>query len=153
MSTKTGYINGSDILIKIAGKAVGHCTTHSVSYSAETKERAVKPVASATLSSSLWKGKGITALSVSISAEGLRNYDETEGGFKTLINAWKTAQSVQVIGFEREDDATPYLSGNFIIASMDETDPAQDDATYSISLENDGEITFTPSALTGETLA
>lgn len=153
MSTKTGYINGSDILIKIGGKAVGHCTTHSVSYSAETKERAVKPVASATLSSSLWKGKGITALSVSISAEGLRNYDETEGGFKTLINAWKTAQSVQVIGFEREDDATPYLSGNFIIASMDETDPAQDDATYSISLENDGEITFTPSALTGETLA
>ena len=153
MSTKTGYINGSDILIKIGGKAVGHCTTHSVSYSAETKERAVKPVASASLSSSLWKGKGITALSVSISAEGLRNYDETEGGFKTLINAWKTAQSVQVIGFEREDDATPYLSGNFIIASMDETDPAQDDATYSISLENDGEITFTPSALTGETLA
>lgn len=153
MSTKTGYINGSDILIKIAGKAVGHCTTHSVSYSAETKERAVKPVASATLSSSLWKGKGITALSVSISAEGLRNYDETEGGFKTLINAWKTAQSVQVIGFEREDDATPYLSGNFIIASMDETDPAQDDATYSISLENDGEITFTPSALTGEELS
>ena len=153
MSTKTGYINGSDILIKIAGKAVGHCTTHSVSYSAETKERAVKPVASATLSSSLWKGKGITALSVSISAEGLRNYDETEGGFKTLINAWKTAQSVQVVGFEREADQTPYLSGNFIIASMDETDPAQDDATYSISLENDGEITFTPSALTGETLA
>lgn len=153
MSTKTGYINGSDILIKIGGKAVGHCTTHSVSYSAETKERAVKPVASATLSSSLWKGKGITALSVSISAEGLRNYDETEGGFKTLINAWKTAQSVQVIGFEREDDATPYLSGNFIIASMDETDPAQDDATYSISLENDGEITFTPSALTGEELS
>lgn len=152
MATKTGYINGSDILIKIGGKAVGHCTTHSVSYSAETKERAVKPVASASLSSSLWKGKGITALSVTISAEGLRNYDETEGGFKTLINAWKTAQSVQVVGFERESDQTPYLSGNFIIASMDETDPAQDDATYSISLENDGEITFTPSALTGEEL-
>lgn len=152
MATKTGYINGSDILIKIGGKAVGHCTTHSVSYSAETKERAVKPVASAPLSSSLWKGKGITALSVTISAEGLRNYDETEGGFKTLINAWKTAQSVQVVGFERESDQTPYLSGNFIIASMDETDPAQDDATYSISLENDGEITFTPSALTGEEL-
>jgi predicted secreted protein len=153
MATKTGYINGSDILIKIGGKAVGHCTTHSVSYSAETKERAVKPVASASLSSSLWKGKGITALSVTISAEGLRNYDETEGGFKTLINAWKTAQSVQVVGFERESDQTPYLSGNFIIASMDETDPAQDDATYSISLENDGEITFTPSALTGEELS
>lgn len=153
MATKTGYINGSDILIKIGGKAVGHCTTHSVSYSAETKERAVKPVASASLSSSLWKGKGITALSVTISAEGLRNYDETEGGFKTLINAWKTAQPVQVVGFERESDQTPYLSGNFIIASMDETDPAQDDATYSISLENDGEITFTPSALTGEELS
>ena len=150
---KNGYINGSDILLKIGGKAVGHCTTHSATYSSETKDRAVKPVASATVSASLWKGKGVTGLSVSISADGLRNYDETEGGFKTLLAAWVAGQAVQVIGFERESDATPYLSGNFVITSLEENDPAQDDATYSISLENDGVVTFTPSALTGETIA
>jgi len=107
-------------------------------------------VASATISTSLWKGKGVTGLSVSISAEGLRNYDETEGGFKSLVNAWVTGQPVEVIGFERESDATPYLSGNFVITNLEETSPAQDDATYSISLENDGVVTITNTAITGE---
>lgn len=147
---KTGYINGSDLLVKIAGKAVGHCTSHTLTFASETKDRAVKPVASATISTSLWKGKGVTGLSVSISAEGLRNYDETEGGFKSLVNAWTTGQPVEVIGFERESDATPYLSGNFVITNLEETSPAQDDATYSISLENDGVVTITNTAITGE---
>lgn len=147
---KNGYINGSDLLIKIAGKAVGHCTSHTLTFASETKDRAVKPVASATISTSLWKGKGVTGLSVSISAEGLRNYDETEGGFKTLVSAWVTGQPVEVIGFERESDATPYLSGNFVITNLEETSPAQDDATYSISLENDGVVTITNTAITGE---
>lgn len=147
---KNGYINGSDLLIKIAGKAVGHCTSHTLTFASETKDRAVKPVASATISTSLWKGKGVTGLSVSISAEGLRNYDETEGGFKSLVSAWVTGQPVEVIGFERESDATPYLSGNFVITNLEETSPAQDDATYSISLENDGVVTITNTAITGE---
>jgi len=147
---KEGYINGSDLLIKIAGKAVGHCTSHTLTFASETKDRSVKPVASATISTSLWKGKGVTGLSVSISAEGLRNYDETEGGFKSLVNAWVTGQPVEVIGFERESDATPYLSGNFVITNLEETSPAQDDATYSISLENDGVVTITNTAITGE---
>lgn len=147
---KNGYINGSDLLIKIAGKAVGHCTSHTLTFASETKDRAVKPVASATISTSLWKGKGVTGLSVSISAEGLRNYDETEGGFKSLVSAWVTGQPVEVIGFERESDATPYLSGNFVITNLEETSPAQDDATYSISLENDGIVTITNTAITGE---
>lgn len=43
----------------------------------------------------------------------------------------------------------PYLTGKFVVASLESTDPAQDDSTYSISLENDGEITFDDSALTG----
>lgn len=42
MSTKTGYVNGSDMLLLIGEKAIGHCTTHNVSISAETKDRAVK---------------------------------------------------------------------------------------------------------------
>ena len=127
-----------------------HCTSHTLTFASETKDRAVKPVASATISTSLWKGKGVTGLSVSISAEGLRNYDETEGGFKSLVSAWVTGQPVAVLGFERESDATPYLSGNFVITNLEETSPAQDDATYSISLENDGVVTITNTAITGE---
>jgi predicted secreted protein len=49
---------------------------------------------------------------------------------------------------ERENSEKPYLTGKFVIASLERTDPAQDDSTYSISLENDGEITVDPTAIT-----
>ena len=137
---KTGYCNGSDMLLYVGGKAVGSCTSHSTSFSSETKERAVKPIASANLASGLWKKKGVIGLSYSISADGLVFYDETEYGFKELFAAWKAGKSVEVKCMERESEE-PYLAGLCVIASLDRTDPAQDDSTYSISLENDGEPT------------
>ena len=52
---------------------------------------------------------------------------------------------------ERESE-TPYLVGKCVIASLERTDPAQDDSTYSISLENDGEpTTLDESAITENT--
>lgn len=133
------YINGSDLILKVAGKAVGHCTTHSITFNSETKDHAVKPLASKGKSSGKWKGKSVTGLSITISAEGLRFYDETENGYKELAPKWGEGKSVAVEAFERGNDAQPYLKGNFIVSSMEETSPAQDDATYSIQLENDGE--------------
>lgn len=148
-TTKTGYCNGSDMLLYIGGKAVGHCTTHTTTLNSETKDRAVKPVASAGISAGLWKGKGVTGLSVSISAEGLVFYDETESGYKELLALWKAGKSVQVKCMEREESEKPYLSGNFVITSLERTDPAQDDATYRVNLENDGEPdTLDESAIT-----
>lgn len=138
-TTKTGYVNGSDILLYIGGKAIGHCTSHTMTCNSETKERAVKPVASKGISSGLWKGKGVVGLSISISAEGLRFYNETEMGFKGVFKEWIKGKSVQVKCMERENTDTPYLAGNFVIVSCEESAPAQDDATYSVSLENDGE--------------
>lgn len=133
------YVNGSDLLLKVADKAVGHCTTHTVTYNSETKDRAVKPEASKGKSSGLWKGKGVTGLSISISAEGLRFYNETENGYDELAPKWGKGQSVEVEAFERDGATEPYVKGKFVIASLEETSPAGDDATYSISLENDGE--------------
>ena len=145
----TGYINGSDLLLKVGGKAVGHCTSHTITFNSETKDRAVKPAASQGYSAGLWKGKGVTGLSISVSAEGLRFYGEAENGFTQIAALWGVGQSVNVVAFEREGDATPYLSGNFIIDSIEETSPAQDDATYSISLSNDGEPTVYPGKASG----
>lgn len=135
----SNYINGSDLLLKVDGKAVGHCTSHTLTFNSETKDRAVKPVASKSKSAGLWKGKGVTGLSISISAEGLRFYNETENGFSQIAPKWGKGSSVEVEAFEREKDTAPYVKGNFVIATLEETSPAQDDATYSISLENDGE--------------
>ena len=137
--TKTGYCNGSDMLLYVGGKAVGHCTTHTTTLSSDTKDRAVKPVASAGISAGLWKGKGVTGLSISIKADGLVFYEESENGYKALFAAWKTGKSIDVKCMERESSDKPYLAGKFVIGSLERTDPAQDDASYSVSLENDGE--------------
>lgn len=139
--TKTGYCNGSDMLLYVGGKAVGSCTSHTTTFNSETKERAVKPVATAGISGGLWKKKGVVGLSYSISAEGLVFYDETENGFKELFALWKSGKSVEAKCMEREQSEKPYLVGKCVIASLERTDPANDDATYSISLENDGEPT------------
>jgi predicted secreted protein len=136
---ESNYINGSDLLLKVGGKAIGHCTSHTLTFNSETKDRAVKPVATASKSAGLWKGKGVTGLSISISFDGLRFYNETENGFSEIAAKWGKGQSVEVEAFEREGDDTPYVKGNFVIASLEETSPAQDDATYTGSLENDGE--------------
>ena len=88
------YINGSDLLLKVAGAAVGHCTSHTVTFNSETKDRAVKPVASAAKSAGLWKGKEVTGMSISISFEGLRFYNETESGFDAIASEWERAKAL-----------------------------------------------------------
>lgn len=137
----TGYCNGSDMLLYVGEKAIGHSTTHTSTLTSETKEHNVKPAATAAKTAGLWKGKSVTALSIAISAEGLITYDETEAGYKELFAAWKEAKSISVKCMERDTSAAPYLEGNFVITSLERVDPAQDDSTYSISLENDGEPT------------
>ena len=151
---KSGYVNGADILLSVGGKAIGHCTTHTTTYNTETKERSVKPASSVAYpTASLWKEKGVVGLGVTINFEGLRHFGETEGGFKSLLNAWKTGAAVAVTAYERDSSASPYLSGNFVITSLESSNPAQDDATYSGTLENNGAVTITPSALSGETIS
>lgn len=99
-------------------------------------------------SAGLWKNKGVVGLSVSISAEGLVFYQESETGYKSCLALIGKGQSVEVKCMERENTDKPYLTGKFVIASLERVDAAQDDATYSISLENDGEVDFDETAIT-----
>lgn len=123
----------------VGDKAVGHCTTHTLTFNSETKDRGVKPVASAAKTAGLWKEKGVSSMSISVSAEGLRFYNETENGYEEIAALWGKGESVQVKAFKRGGDSTPYLQGKFVISSIEESSPAQDDATYTVNLENDGE--------------
>lgn len=139
MADTSNYVNGSDLLLSVGGKAIGHCTTHTLTFNSETKDRAVKPLSTKAKTAGLWKEKGVTSMSISVSAEGLRFYNETENGYEQLAALWGKGQSVEVLGFQRGSDDSPYLKGKFVISSIEETSPAQDDATYTINLENDGE--------------
>lgn len=150
---KKGYCNGSDMLLIVNGKAVGHCTTHTVSISAETKDRAVKPVATKGLSAGLWKESSVTGLAVTITSESLRFYGETELGLSSMIALILSATAVTVKCCERNeaDSQTlgdPYLSGDFVVTKCDHTAGAQDDVTCSIELKNSGEVDYDESAFT-----
>ncbi|MDE6772070.1 MAG: hypothetical protein K2J49_05660, partial [Muribaculaceae bacterium] len=93
------YINGSDLLLKAGGKAVGHCASHTITFNTETKERAVKPLASLAKSKGMWKGKGVSGMSISISFEGLRFYDETENGYEEIAAKWGAGAKLEVEAF------------------------------------------------------
>lgn len=137
-----GYVNGSDLLMKLANGAIGHCTTHSATYNTETAETAVKPLASVAASAAgLFKGKRVKGLSVQVKASGIKFYSETESGFKVILAKWALGQSVPLSLFERENDTDPYISGNFIITTLEETNPAGEDGTYDVTLDNDGAVT------------
>ena len=133
------YINGSDLLVNVGGKAVGHSTSCQITLSAETKERAVKPLSSLPSQSGLWKDKGITGLAVSISADGVRVQSETEKGFMEIAPDWGKGDTVEVEVYDRGNTSSPILKGDFVITSLEITGPAQNDITYSVSLENAGE--------------
>lgn len=148
-ASKTGYVNGSDVLLYVNSKAVGHSSTHTATFSSETKDRAVKPIASKGIGSGKWKRKGVVGLAIAVQTEGLRFYNETEFGFKDLLAAWKQGESVKLKLCERESSDSPYLQGDFVISSLEENAPAQDDASYKASFDNDGEPdTLDPSVIT-----
>lgn len=136
------YVNGSDLLCSIDTKAVGHCTSHTATFNTETKDVAVKPVATTSPgSSSLYKSKRVTGLSVQVKADGLMFYKETETGFKQVLGPWSKGQSVKLDLFERSQDATPYLTGQFIISNIEQSASAGEDAKYSVTFNNDGPVT------------
>lgn len=133
------YCNGSNMLLYLGEDAFGHCTTHTATMNSETKDRAVKPLASKAKTNGMWKEKGVTGLSIAISAEGLIYDGETEASYGKMMAAWKSGQPVKIKCMQRGDSQKPYLAGNFIISSLERTDPAQDDSTYTINLDNNGE--------------
>jgi predicted secreted protein len=127
------------MLLYLGEDAFGHCTTHTATMNSETKDRAVKPLASKATTNGMWKEKGVTGLSIAISAEGLIYDGETEASYGKMMAAWKSGQPVKIKCMQRGDSQKPYLAGSFIISSLERTDPAQDDSTYTINLDNNGE--------------
>lgn len=150
------YCNGSNMLLYLGEDAFGHCTTHTATMNSETKDRAVKPLASKAKTNGMWKEKGVTGLSIAISAEGLIYDGETEASYGKMMAAWKSGQPVKIKCMQRGDSQKPYLAGSFIISSLERTDPAQDDSTYTINLDNNGEpdtldeTAFTPGAASSD---
>lgn len=139
MAETQEYMSGSNVLFTVGGKGLGHSTTHTVTYSTETKKRGVKPPVKEKTKKALFSGKGVTEMSISVHGEGFRYKGEEELSLDEIRKLWGIGRSVELSCFEREGDATPYLKGKFVISKVEESSPAQDDATFTVDFENDGE--------------
>lgn len=139
MAETQEYMSGSNVLFTVGSKGLGHSTTHTVTYSTETKKRGVKPPVKEKTKKALFSGKGVTEMSISVHGEGFRYKGEEELSLDEIRKLWGIGRSVELSCFEREGDATPYLKGKFVISKVEETSPAQDDATFTVDFENDGE--------------
>ena len=126
-------INGSDLLIRHDGFDVAHCTSHTVTFNSETKVRTVKPIFELPKSDEAWKNQGVAALSCSINFEGLRAVDD----FRFDYILQKLCMSVEffVEAYQR-DSPTPYITGDFVLTSLEETAAALEDVVYKGTFES-----------------
>ncbi|WP_455962502.1 phage tail tube protein [Bacteroides bouchesdurhonensis] len=143
---ETGFAHGSDMLVGLmieeAFTPFGHSKTCTISNKAETKERAVKPSLeerSAAANVGKWKEKSVNGLSVEISSEGFKFYGDAMG-YDKLLELWEQSQPVTVRYALRGEETTKYREGKFLITSLEEVSPSDDDATYTISMENSGPV-------------
>ena len=140
---KGQYIEGRDLMLFIDTGSDGSpkwtptaaATSHQISYSGETKERVTKDTGNGAFSQ-----KTVTKLSVSITCEALKTFN-ADCGFDSLLVLMKARKPVKLkYGFAQEESSDKYEEGMFVITSLEESSPADDDASYSATFENSGVV-------------
>lgn len=141
---KGDYIEGRDLMVFVdtsdgsggpTWTKTAAATSHTISYTAETKERSTKDSENGAFSQ-----KSVTKLSTSITVEALTTY-QADCGFKTLLKMYKTRKPVKLkYGFASDEGSDEHEEGLFVITNLEESSPADDDATYSATFENTGVV-------------
>lgn len=126
-------INGSDLLVRYDNYDVAYCTSHTVTFNSEAKARAVKPISELTKSDEAWKDQGVTALSVSINFEGLRTVADFR--FDLLLQKFSKGTAFNIEAFQR-GESIPYMYGDFVLTSLEETAAALEDVVYKGTFES-----------------
>lgn len=145
MARKTGdIIEGRDLMLYINTASDAStptytpqaaATSHTISYSGETKERVTKDTGNGAYSE-----KKVTKLSVSIKCDALVSFGDN-AGYDKLLEVMKSREAVKLkYGFTAEQTGDKYEEGMFVITSIEQSSSAGDDATYSASFENTGAV-------------
>lgn len=143
--TAGNIIEGSDLMMYINTAASGAsepvftpqaaATSHTITYSGETKERVTKDTANGA-----YGQKKVTKLSVSIKCEALVSFGDT-AGYDVMLEKMKSREPVKLkYGFAQEQAGDQYEEGLFVITSLEQTSAAGEDATYSVTFENSGAV-------------
>ena len=151
----TSYLNGSDItlLVEKGNKWVPTlgAKSHKISSKSNSKEIVDKDT-----TNSLYKTKSVNSIEVTLSVDGFVKIGTADDGIiaSELYALHKEGKPVKLRYGYRSNaptDAT-YEEGMFLIDSIEMTHPAKEEATYSASFSNTGEIkTVKASPTTGGT--
>ena len=145
-------LDGTDLILSVAGNALGYSTGCKVTTQAETGERVTKESATGK-----WKEKYIKSYSESISADGVVLVDGS-----TEMPSYDQLKDLQLAGIpvectygvrngdSREGKTTGQYKGKYLITSLDLDGQAGDDAKYSVQLENCGKVEKVGTGLNGE---
>lgn len=130
------YRDGTDLILSVGGKALGHSTECKISYKAETGTRKTKEA-----KAGKWDEKYVKSLGCTVTSSGFV-FDDDDTNQKpnidTLRTAFKTGQPVSASWGYR--DGSSIDGGQFIITQLEHEGKAGDDETYSITLENSGAV-------------
>lgn len=149
MARKTGDIlEGRDLMLYINTSAESAATptytpqaaatSHTITYTGETKERITKDTGNGAYSE-----KKVTKLGVSIKCEALVSFGDA-AGYDKLLSVMKTREAVKLkYGFAQEAAGDKFEEGLFVITSIEQSSAAGEDATYSATFENSGEVVTT----------
>jgi len=141
--TQGDIIEGRDLMLYINTGTVSSptytaqaaATSHTISYTGETKERVTKDTANGAYSE-----KKVTKLGVSIKCEALVSFGDA-AGYDKLLSVMKNREAVKLkYGFSEEVTGDKYEEGMFIITSLEQSSAAGEDATYSATFENTGAV-------------
>ena len=137
------YLNGSDItlLVEKGNKWVPTlgAKSHKISSKSNSKEIVDKDT-----TNSLYKTKSVNSIEVTLSVDGFVKIGTADDGIiaSELYALHKEGKPVKLRYGYRSNaptDAT-YEEGMFLIVSIEMTHPAKEEATYSASFSNTGEI-------------
>jgi predicted secreted protein len=135
-------LEGNDLILGINGTALGHSDNCKVSTSVETKTRQTKEA-----TNGLFKEKYVSSISETITADGLVAKDPdserpTYAELKALQLAGKPIEAQYSVrdGQTRNFKTAAGYKGMYVITSLEITGQSGEDAKYSVTLENSGEI-------------
>lgn len=154
MPRKEGVVEGNDLMLYVNTAAAGsstptweataHATSHSIAFSVGTKERKTKTTGK-------WSKLIVTGNSCEIKCEALVAYKDGYG-YSDLKKLHKAGTPVMLkfahVELAAQDE---YEEGEFLITNIDESSGAGEDATYSATFKNHGEVvTKTQPAASGQ---
>lgn len=136
-------LDGTNVILSVAGAAFGFSTGCKVTTTAETGERVTKEA-----SAGKWKEKFVKTLSESISVDGLILVDgDTETPTYDQVKQLMLKGEPVTLdynlrdGDERTGKTAGGYQGKYICTSLDLDAQAGDDAKYSAQFENSGAVT------------